>query len=82
MSATRTIEVGHAASRTRRTDAVPKVAGEFAYASDLHAAGMLWGHTVRSPHAHARILETDVSEARAMPGVHACLLYTSDAADD
>ena len=75
MSATRTIEVGHAASSTRRTDAVPKVAGEFAYASDLHAAGMLWGHTVRSPHAHARILEIDVSDARGMPGVHAVLTH-------
>jgi CO/xanthine dehydrogenase Mo-binding subunit len=75
MSATRAFEVGHAASRTRRADAVPKVAGEFAYASDLHAAGMLWGHTVRSPHAHARILEIDVSEARAMPGVHAVLTH-------
>jgi CO/xanthine dehydrogenase Mo-binding subunit len=73
MSATRTLDVGHAASHARRADAVPKVVGEFAYASDLHAAGMLWGHTVRSPHAHARILEIDVSEARAMPGVHAVL---------
>jgi CO/xanthine dehydrogenase Mo-binding subunit len=75
MSATPTLEVGHAASRTRRADAVPKVAGDFEYASDLHAAGMLWGQTVRSPHAHARILEIDVSEARAMPGVHAVLTH-------
>jgi CO/xanthine dehydrogenase Mo-binding subunit len=75
MSATRTLDVGHAAAPTRRAGAVPKVAGEFAYASDLHAAGMLWGHTVRSPHAHARILEIDVSEARTMPGVHAVLTH-------
>ena len=34
---------------------------------------MLWGRTVRSPHAHARILEIDVSEALALPGVHAVL---------
>jgi len=56
-------------------DAVPKVTGEFAYSSDLHAAGMLWGNTVRSPHAHARILEIDVSEALGMPGVHAVLTH-------
>jgi CO/xanthine dehydrogenase Mo-binding subunit len=75
MSATRTLEVGRATPRTRRADAVPKVVGEFAYASDLHAAGMLWGHTVRSPHAHARILEIDVSQAVGMPGVHAVLTH-------
>src|SRR5262249_41544284 len=60
---------------TPRTDGIPKVAGEFAYASDLHAAGMLWGHTLRSPHAHARIVSVDVSQALAMPGVHAVLTH-------
>jgi CO/xanthine dehydrogenase Mo-binding subunit len=34
---------------------------------------MLWGQTVRSPHAHARILEIDISEAVGMPGVRAAL---------
>ena len=34
-----------------RDDAIPKVTGEFAYSSDLGAAGMLWGDTLRSPHA-------------------------------
>jgi CO/xanthine dehydrogenase Mo-binding subunit len=75
MSATRTLEVGRAVPRTRRADAVPKVTGDFAYSSDLHAAGMLWGHTVRSPHAHARILEIDVSDALGMPGVQAVLTH-------
>ena len=59
----------------KRHDAVPKVAGEFEYASDLHAAGMLWGVTVRSPHAHARIVELDVSAALRLPGVHAVLTH-------
>jgi len=70
---TDTLRRGDAKTTVRRTDAVPKVTGEFAYSSDLHAAGMLWGHTVRSPHAHARILAIDVSEALALPGVHAVL---------
>ena len=39
--------------------------GEFAYSSDLNAAGMLWGVTVRSPHAHARIVELDISAGGA-----------------
>jgi CO/xanthine dehydrogenase Mo-binding subunit len=74
-AATRTLERGVATPSTRRADAVPKVAGAFAYSSDLDAAGMLLGQTVRSPHAHARILGIDVSEAVAMPGVHAVLTH-------
>jgi CO/xanthine dehydrogenase Mo-binding subunit len=74
-TATRTLDRGRATPATRRSDAVPKVTGEFAYSSDLSAAGMLWGHTVRSPHAHARIIAIDTSEARALPGVHAVLTH-------
>ncbi len=58
-----------------RADGTPKVTGEFAYSSDLQAAGMLWGHTVRSPHAHARIVAIDVSEALRVEGVHAVLTH-------
>ena len=45
-----------------RPDGGLKVRGEFAYSSDLWMDGMLWGATLRSPHAHARItgIETDV----------------------
>src|SRR5262249_11383061 len=72
-TAPRTLEVGRVGETLRRPDGVPKVRGEFAYSSDLVAPGMLWGHTVRSPHAHARILAIDVSEALTTPGVHAVL---------
>jgi CO/xanthine dehydrogenase Mo-binding subunit len=71
----RRLERGRVGESVPRVDGIPKVTGEFAYASDLWAAGMLWGRTVRSPHAHARILEIDVSEAAAMPGVHAVLTH-------
>ena len=71
----REIVLGRIGEVTRRADAVPKVEGEFAYSSDLHAAGMLWGHTVRSPHAHARIVAIDTSRALTMPGVHAVLTH-------
>lgn len=71
----RTLPRGRAESSLRRSDAVPKVTGEFAYSSDLHAAGMLWGKTVRSPHAHARIVSIDISEALVLPGVHAVLTH-------
>ena len=36
---------------------------------------MLWGHTVRSPHAHARILGIDTARALTMAGVHAVLTH-------
>jgi xanthine dehydrogenase D subunit len=57
----------------QRVDGVPKTSGAFQYGSDLWAEGMLWGHTVRSPHAHARVLSIDVGAAIASPGVHAVL---------
>ncbi len=71
-----TLQVGHAASRVTRPDAVDKVKGAFAYSSDLNAPGMLWGRTLRSPHAHARILAIDLGPALVMPGVHAVLTHT------
>lgn len=57
----------------RRPDAVDKVKGEFEYASDLRHEGMLAGHTLRSPHAYARIRSIDQSRAEKLPGVRAIL---------
>jgi CO/xanthine dehydrogenase Mo-binding subunit len=71
----RQLEVGRIGLSTRRADAIPKTTGEFAYSSDLQAAGMLWGHTLRSPHAHARIGGIDLAEALTQPGVHAVLTH-------
>ncbi len=66
---------GRVGESVPRLDGPPKVKGEFAYSSDLYAAGMLWGHTLRSPHPHARIVEIDVTDAVTMPGVHAVLTH-------
>jgi CO/xanthine dehydrogenase Mo-binding subunit len=74
-AAPRRLELGRIGESVPRADGIPKTTGEFEYASDLSAAGMLWGHTVRSPHAHARIAAIDISEALAMPGVHAVLTH-------
>lgn len=60
--------VGESASRP---DGGPKVRGEFAFAGDLWAEGMLWGRTVRSPHPAARIAGIDISGALRLPGVRA-----------
>jgi xanthine dehydrogenase D subunit len=59
----------------RRPDGIPKVKGEFAYASDLWADRMLWGSTLRSPHPRAKIRSIDIAAALATPGVHAVLTH-------
>jgi CO/xanthine dehydrogenase Mo-binding subunit len=74
-TATRRLQVGKVGDLVPRVDAPPKVTGEFAYASDLIVPGMLWGHTLRSPHAHARIRSIDITEAVTMAGVHAVLTH-------
>ena len=56
-----------------RPDGIPKVAGSFAFSSDLFAPRMLWGATLRSPHPAARIRSIDVSGALAIHGVSAAL---------
>lgn len=60
---------------TLRPDGVPKLTGEFSYAQDLEADGMLWGATVRSPHPRARIVSIDIAPALAIGGVHAVLTH-------
>ncbi|WP_322633043.1 molybdopterin cofactor-binding domain-containing protein [Glycomyces albidus] len=56
-----------------RPDAEAKVNGTFDYASDLAFDGMLWGHTLRSPHPRALIRSIDTGPALALPGVAAVL---------
>ncbi len=71
---TRTVEVrGGVGESVAREDGVPKVTGDFAYASDLWADRMLWGATLHAPHARARIVRLDVTPALALAGVHAVL---------
>jgi xanthine dehydrogenase D subunit len=60
-----------------RPDGTPKVQGGFAFASDLEADGMLWGRTLRSPHAYARVRSVEIGPALAIPGV-SCVLTADD----
>ena len=66
---------GGVGESVRRVDGIPKVKGEFEYASDLHRDGMLWGATLRSPHPHAQVISIDISAAAAAPGVSAVLTH-------
>jgi CO/xanthine dehydrogenase Mo-binding subunit len=69
------VRVGWIGESLRRVDGTPKTTGAFEYASDLQMAGMLFGHTLRSPHAHARVRAIDLSGAVSVAGVHAMLTH-------
>ncbi len=58
-----------------RPDGTLKVRGEFAYSSDLWLDDALFGVTLRSPYPRARITGIDLSQAVAVPGVHAVLTH-------
>ena len=59
----------------QKLDGVKLVTGQPCFAGDVHPRGMLHGRILGSPHAHAEIEEIDVSEARALPGVHVVLTH-------
>ncbi|MBN1101974.1 MAG: molybdopterin-dependent oxidoreductase [Deltaproteobacteria bacterium] len=54
-----------------RTDGRVKVTGRARFAGDLVAPGMLCGKILRSPLAHAKILNIDTSRAKSLRGVMA-----------
>ncbi|MCY3003302.1 MAG: molybdopterin-dependent oxidoreductase [Planctomycetota bacterium] len=56
-----------------KVDGIAKATGAAVYTDDLTFPGMLHAKTLRSPHAHARIVRIDTSKARALKGVHAVL---------
>jgi putative selenate reductase molybdopterin-binding subunit len=58
-----------------KVDGVKLACGRAVFTDDIKMEGMLYGALLTSPHAHARIINIDVSKARAMPGVHAVLTY-------
>ncbi len=59
--------------RLPRVDGVVKVTGSATYADDISLPGMLHGKLLRSPHAHAKILNIDTSKAERLPGVKAVI---------
>jgi putative selenate reductase molybdopterin-binding subunit len=58
-----------------KVDALKLVKGNPAFVDDIDVRGLLYAKVLRSPHAHARILDIEDSAARASPGVHAVLHY-------
>jgi len=62
---------GALGSSMTRMDAEEKVTGRAIYAEDVQLPRMIHGVVLRSPHAHAKILSIDSSEAERLPGVKA-----------
>ena len=56
-----------------KVDAEDKVTGRAKYAGDYSFPGQLYCKFLRSPHAHARILGIDTSEAEKLTGVKAVI---------
>ena len=74
-AATPTRTPGGIGESPARPDGTLKVTGQFAYSSDLWLDDALFGVTLRSPHARARIVGIDIAKALAVPGVHAVLTH-------
>ncbi len=66
-----TDELSVVGKRMKRTDSLAKVTGEALYTADLKLPRMLHAKVLRSPHAHARILNIDAGKALRLPGVKA-----------
>ena len=60
---------------TPKVDALALVKGKPVFTDDVELRELLYAKVLRSPHAHARILDIDDGEARALPGVHAVVHY-------
>lgn len=58
---------------TRRVDGAAKTTGQARYAADIALPGTLWGKSLHSPYAHARIVRIDTTAAQQVPGVHAVI---------
>lgn len=60
-------------TRPVRHDGYDKVTGKALYGADVELPGLIHGKVLRSPHAHARIISIDISEAVKVPEVQAII---------
>lgn len=58
-----------------RNDGYDKVTGRAVFTHDVTMPRMLFAKVLRSPYAHARVLDIDTSQAEAMPGVKAVATF-------
>lgn len=56
-------------------DAYEKVTGSLKFAEDISLPGMLQAKVLRSPYAHAKIVNIDTSKTESLPGVEAVITH-------
>ncbi|RME28288.1 MAG: aldehyde oxidase, partial [Deltaproteobacteria bacterium] len=56
-----------------KVDGIALARGGPMFCEDMLPRGCLWARILASPHAHARILSIDATEAEKLPGVHAVI---------
>jgi len=54
---------------------IEKATGALRFPADINLPNMLWMKILRSPHAHARIVDVDATAAEKMPGVAAVITH-------
>ena len=64
----------------RRVEDRRFLTGKGHYVDDIASPDCLWGHVLRSPHAHATIVRLDLAAARTIAGVHG-VFVAADLAD-
>lgn len=65
-------------TRISRLDGPWKSSGRVKYSFDVNRPNMLYGRMVVCPHAHAKVVKIDTSEAEKMPGVKAVQIMTPE----
>jgi carbon-monoxide dehydrogenase large subunit len=66
-------EIGGMGHSIKRKEDLRFVQGKGNYVDDVHLPGMVYGHVVRSPYAHARIKKINIEPAMKLPGVLAVI---------
>lgn len=69
------IEYRHIGKNAERSDAKDIVLGKAIFLDDYKMKDVIYGKVLRSPHASAKIVSIDISEAEALPGVRAVVYY-------
>src|SRR5258708_40162864 len=66
-------EIGGMGHPIKRKEDLRFTQGKGNYVDDVHLPGMVYGHLVRSPYAHARLKGVNTEKAKALPGVLAII---------
>ena len=66
-------EIGGMGHSLKRKEDSRFIQGKGSYVDDVNLPGMVYGHLVRSPFAHARLKSVNIENARKLPGVLAII---------